>query len=84
MAHHNARPSRYSAQRWLGVLLLFCCLQGSADSSLRLKKLKAAYVFNFLKFTIWPLEGARDMPLFVCATVMPCCNKPSSHCKASR
>ena len=66
MAHHDVRPRRYSALRWLGLLLLFCCLQGSADNSLRLEKLKAAYVFNFLKFTIWPLEGARDMPLFVC------------------
>lgn len=66
MAHHSARPRRSSALRWLGVLLLFCCLQGNADNALRLEKLKAAYVFNFLKFTIWPLEGSRDMPLFVC------------------
>jgi hypothetical protein len=66
MAHASSRASRYRAHRWLWVLLLFGCLHGVADSSLRLEQLKAAYVFNFLKFTIWPAEGTQNLPLSVC------------------
>lgn len=65
MAHASSSASRYRVHRWLWVLL-FGCLHGVADNSLRLEQLKAAYVFNFLKFTIWPAEGTQNLPLSVC------------------
>ena len=61
------RPSSFDLVRyWIPVSLLFFCLYGVADGDISLEKLKAAYVFNFLKFTVWPAESSPNMPLQLC------------------
>ena len=61
------RPSSFDLMRyWIPVSLLFFCLYGVADGDISLEKLKAAYVYNFLKFTVWPAESSPNMPLQLC------------------
>lgn len=43
------------------LLLAFSCLLLATGAGFRSEKLKAAYVFNFLKFTQWP-ESLRPKP----------------------
>lgn len=50
-----------------GILLLACsCLLLATGASLRSEKLKAAYVFNFLKFTHWPATPRTKPVLTLC------------------
>lgn len=65
---HPRRASCFPSRRLgaSGVLLLVCCLCRCWAVALSSEeKLKAAYVFNFLKFTSWPALSA-DSPIELC------------------
>ena len=66
MASHSQAPAKQRVRYWFSVGLLCVCLPGLAGEEISLEKLKAAYVFNFLKFTVWPAEGSPNVPLQLC------------------
>ena len=66
MASHGQTPARQRLRYWFSVGLLCVCLPGLAGEEISLEQLKAAYVYNFLKFTTWPEENGRETSLQLC------------------
>ena len=66
MASHGQTPARQRLRYWFSVGLLCVCLPGLAGEEISLEQLKAAYVYNFLKFTTWPEENGQETPLQLC------------------
>ena len=66
MASHGQAPAKQRVRYWFSVGLLCVCLPGLAGEEISLEKLKAAYVYNFLKFTTWPEVNGRETPLQLC------------------